>query len=140
MKTNYKIMKVYTVTRDSGANVKILKALERDGFIKIHDVMMENGRENKKVKEKILPVGVYGHGKWGEMVWAGPDCSYSNIRAIIGDRHIEDAIQLEAHVRNKHDFFVTEDRDFLDKRDQLETAFGVRIMSPTELDALCREN
>ena len=40
--------KRYSITRDSGANVKILKRLQNAGFIKIYDVMLENGRENTK--------------------------------------------------------------------------------------------
>lgn len=48
----------YRVTRDSGANVKLLKHLERAGCITIYDVMLENGRDNRKVKDKVLPVAV----------------------------------------------------------------------------------
>lgn len=126
------------ITRDSGADVKLLKALEKEGFVEIHDVMIENGRENKKVKNKILPVGVYGQTKWGECVYSDPDCTYNDIRKIIGEENINDAIQLEAHVRNRYDYFVTEDHDFLDKRQELEKTFSIKILSPIELEQLCR--
>lgn len=119
--------------------MKLLKILEKEGFIQIHDVMLENGRENKKVKSKILPVGVWDHGKWGEAVYAGPDCSYEDIRNVIGKDRIEDAMHLEAHIRNGHDYFITEDHDFIDKRKVLETKFSVRIATPVELDRMCRE-
>lgn len=127
-------MTVVTVTRDSGANVKILRKLEKDGFIKIFDVKIENGRENKKVPEKVLPVGVWGHARWGEAVYAGDDCKYEDIRKIIGHNHVKDAMQLEAHIRSSHDYFVTEDTDFLKVREELERKFGVKIITPTELE------
>lgn len=133
-------MEILSVTRDSGANVKFLLGLQNDGFIKIHDVMLENGRENKKVKDKVLPVGVYNHGKWGEFVWGGKDTTYDDVRQIIGRDNIKDAMHLEAHIRNKHDYFVTEDRDFLDKREELETKFNIKIVTPQELEKICRQN
>lgn len=129
----------YSVTRDSGANVKILKKLENTGLITIYDVLLENGRENKKVKNKVLPVGVWGHSKWGEAVYSGDDCKYSEIREIIGRENIEDAMHLEAHIRNNHDYFITEDNDFLSKREDLNKKFNVKIMTPTELEkTICK--
>ncbi len=129
--------KVFSITRDSGANVKILKSLERKRYIKVFDVMLENGRENKKVKEKVLPVGVWGHSLWGESVWAGTDNKYDEIREIIGKNNIEDAMHLEVHLRSNHDYFVTEDKDFLTKREILEQRFGVNIVTPEELEKIC---
>lgn len=128
----------YSVTRDSGASVRVLRSLEKEGYIKIFDVMLENGRENKKVKNKILPTAVLNHCRWGEAVWASEDSLYEEMRRIIGRRHIKDAMHLEAHIRNGHDYFVTEDTDFLHKRDELAKRFDVKICTPTELDAMCR--
>ncbi len=133
-------MNTFSVTRDSGANLKILLSLQKGGFIKIHDVMLENGRENKKIKEKILPVAVYNYSKWGEAVWGGEDTTYSDIRKIIGRENIKDAMHLEAHIRKAHNYFVTEDRDFLDKREELETKFNIKIVTPVELEKICRPN
>lgn len=131
---------VTTVTRDSGANVKLLRRLEREGYIKIFDVKFENGRENKKVKEKVLPVGVWGSGaRWGECVWAGADCVYADIREILGKEYAQDAMQLEAHIRNGHDYFVTEDNDFLRNRSRLEDKFSVKIVTPEELQEICQK-
>ncbi len=132
-------MKVFTVTRDSGANVKILKNLEKDSFIFIHDVMLENGRENKKVKNKVFPVAVLNHSRWNEAIISkNNDSTYDDIRKIIGNNNIKDAMHLEAHIRNSHDYFVTEDRDFLDKRQELEKKFSIKIVTPAELDRICR--
>jgi predicted nucleic acid-binding protein len=127
----------YFITRDSCANVKILKDLEQRGFIKVFDVMLENGRENKKFKDKIKPVFIVGTSLLGEMVLANKDCKYDDIRSIIGKQHIKDSIHLEAHIRNKFDYFVTEDHDFLDKRQELENKFLVRIVTPQELQKIC---
>lgn len=129
--------KPYSITRDSCANVKILKDLEQKGFIKVFDVMLENGRKNKKVKDKIKPVFIVGTSLLGEMVLANKDCKYDDIRNIIGKQHIKDSMYLEAHIRNEFDYFVTEDRDFLDKRQELEDKFLVRIVTPQELQKIC---
>ena len=57
---------LFRITRDPSANLKLLKLLEKKGFIEIHDVLIENGRTNKKVNNKILPVGEFGHALWGK--------------------------------------------------------------------------
>jgi predicted nucleic acid-binding protein len=131
--------KLITVTRDSGASVRVLRELEKAGYIKIYDVMLENGRHNKKVSEKVLPVAVMGHAIWGEAVWTADNCTYDEIRNIIGKNNVKDAMQLEAHIRNNHDYFVTEDTDFLNKRVELGLKFDVKIVTPTELKDICQK-
>ena len=127
------------ITRDSGANVKALRKLERAGLIECHDVMLENGRENRKIPNKMKPIGVWGHSRWGESVWPSEDCLYDEIRQIIGKRNVGDAMHLEAHIRSGNDVFVTEDNDFLSKRDELNAEFGCEIMTPDELTDMLRE-
>lgn len=126
------------ITRDSGANLKIIKRLEKMGFVDVYDVKYEN--ETKKVKNKVLPIGVWDRTKWDECVWAGSDCSYDSIRETIGKENIGDAIKLEAHIRMKNDYFVTEDHDFLDKRSQLKRKFKINILTSEELKKLCNRN
>lgn len=126
---------VLTVTRDAGANVKKLRDLERLGLIRCHDVLLENGRENKKISRKIRPILGYPYYVYGEGVWADENCKYNAISAIIGKEKVADAMHLEAHLRYEHDVFVSEDNDFLSKRDQLKAAFGCEIMTPDELVA-----
>ena len=134
-KTTWRKVKI---TRDASANVKILKNLENRNLIEIHDVMLEGGRDNKKVKNKILPVGVWNHSRWDEFLWASDeDNTYEELMKIVGNDKIEDAMHLEAHIRNKHDYFVTEDNDFLHKREILNEKFGVIILTPNELQKLC---
>ncbi len=53
------------VTADSGANLKLLRKLERQGLITITTVDLENGKHNK-VSDKIGPIAVWGKCKWGD--------------------------------------------------------------------------
>lgn len=127
-----------TITRDSGANVKILKKLENAGLIQVTDVLLENGRENRQVKNKEPAIAVIGHSRIGECVIAANDTPYDAIRDIIGrdPQHVKDAMHLETHMRLGNDYFVTEDRDFLDNRDALQCEFGCEIVTPHELEAM----
>ncbi len=125
------------ITRDSSANVKLLKKLENKGLIKIFDVMLENGRENRKIKEKILPIGVWGHSRWDECVWGDEDNKYDEILHLIGRQNIKDAMHLETHLRSENDYFVTQDKDdILSKRDELLKQFGIKAVSPEELQLI----
>lgn len=129
------------ITRDSGANVKLLKELEQNGYIKIYDVVLENGRENKKVKNKIVPVLVLGHARLGECVLNGKSNQYKAILDIIGNDNVKDAMYLEAHFRSGNDYFVTEDKgDILIKKDELEKQLAIKVSSPEELSEICRKD
>ncbi len=126
------------ITRDKSADLKRLKKLETQGLIEIVEIKIE-GYPNK-IKNSKLPVAVLGHTVLGEMVLAGDDCSYEDIRSIIGKHNVKDAITLEAHIRNKHDYFVTEDKDeFINegKRSLLEAKFpGLKIVTVEELEKI----
>ncbi|MEQ8367740.1 MAG: hypothetical protein RIB61_13625 [Roseicyclus sp.] len=127
------------VTRDSGANVRLLRRLENDGLIQIHDVLLENGRENRKVKQKLIPIAVWGQSRWDESVWAPEENHFDEICAIIGRCNAADAMHLEAHLRCGNDVFVTEDSDFISKREELEMTFSCRIRTPEELETELRD-
>ncbi len=73
----------------------------------------------------------------GEAVYAGVDNKYMEIREVLGADKVKDAMKLEAHLRNKLDYFVTEDNDFLKKREILKNKFGVNIVTPQELESVC---
>jgi hypothetical protein len=126
------------ITRDSGANLTILKELEKHGCIEIHDVLGEN--ETVKVENKSNPVAVVGHCKLGDgSVYAGNDCKYSGIVEVIGKDNIQDARKLETHVRYKHDYFVTEDKDdILSNWLELKNKFGIKVIDPEKLKELCQ--
>ena len=128
-----------TVTRDSGCNVKTLKKLEARGLIQLVDVDMENGKENKKIKNKVAPVGVWDVSNWGDgSVWGNStDGKFDELKKIIGKQHIQDIRQLEAHVRSKNEIFVTEDKDdILSKAKELKK-IGITVLSPEALTEYC---
>jgi len=128
--------KPYKVTRDKSADLKRLKALEKFELIEIHEVQIES--QTNKNKRKVLPVAVWDQTKWDEAVWADEDNSYDKIRELIGKHNIKDAITLEAHIRNRFDYFITEDKDeFIrnGRREELEKAFpSLKILTVTELE------
>ena len=100
--------------------------------------MTEN--QTNSIKSKILPVAVYNHTKYNECVYGDENSSYGPIRETIGKQNIGDAIKLEAHIRNNHDYFVTEDTDFLNKRRELTEKFGITIVTPLELASICNNS
>lgn len=123
---------MFKVTRDTCANIKLLKKLAAEGYITIFDVNSEN--YTKKISKRIPAALV-----WDVSTWDGPDVftdgeAYDMVRNIIGKDKIEDARKLEAHIRARNDYFITEDRDFLDKRNALKKELGVVIYTPTELN------
>ena len=122
------------VTADSSADKSLLKRLVRDGYIKVTYVTFENGREYKS-SNKILPTGVWGKTKWGESIWAAEDNSFEAIKGLVGKNNSGDAIMLEAHLRSENEYFVTEDKDdILSKMKQLEENFGIKVISPIDLE------
>lgn len=125
---------VLKVTADSGANLKLLRKLEKQGFINITVVDLENGKGNK-IKSKVGPVGVWGKFKWGDgSVWANKDSIYQDVLAVVGRLNYQDARQLEAHFRLQNHIFVTEDLgDILSNKTALKQKFGITVMSPVDL-------
>ena len=136
MNTNYRKP---LVTADSGANLKLLRALERQGLITLTAVNLENGKQNR-VSDKIGPIAVWGKCKWGDgSVWGSDDNIYQQVLSIVGVNNYQDARHLEAHYRSGNDIFVTEDNDdILSKKDTL-LELGIRVMSPEELKAFFAE-
>lgn len=126
--------KTFTVTKDVSADLKKLKTLEKSGLIKIKQVKIEN--VSKKVVDRPLPNGVWGHTKWDEMKWASDNDAqrFEQLKQIIGKGNIKDAIHVDTHIRDNNDYFVTEDNDILNVRKQLEQQFsGLKIRTPDEL-------
>lgn len=129
--------KVFSVTLDSGANLKLMRKLEREGRISIIVVDLENGKDNK-VRKKVGPVGVWGHVKWGDgSAWGSKGNIYSELLKITDKQHIQDARHLEAHYRTGNDIFITEDKDdILSKSHELKKKFNIIVMSSNELHRL----
>jgi len=92
-----------------------------------------------------LGVGVWGHSRWGHSLWGGKKMNYPHkeIRNLLfpqfhslneDDRRkaTRDAMHLAAHYMYKRDFFVTEDKHFIRKRNGLKKRFGVVVLTPKE--------
>lgn len=126
--------KPFTVTKDVSGDLKKLKKLEKAGLIKIKQVKIEN--VSRKIKDQPLPNGVWGHTKWDEMKWASDSDSkcFERLKQIIGKGKIKDVIHVDTHIRDGNDYFVTEDTDILNVKQQLEQQFpGLKIRTTDEL-------
>lgn len=126
--------KGFKVTRDSDVDMKRLRHLKDSCGIEIFDVQIDTV---SKRTEKIPSIGVYGLSKYGESIYSSDATVLNGIVKIIGMNNIKDAMKLEGHIRNKNDYFITQDHDFLDKRIDLEKKFNIKILDITELENLC---
>lgn len=101
-------------------------------------------RKSQKYKEDI-GVGVFDHSRWGHAVFGGEGVNYplEEMKKLLfpkfetlgkkaKKRAIRDAMHLATHYMHKRDFFVTEDKNFIEKRDKLTQRFGVTILTPKE--------
>lgn len=124
------------ITVDKNVDLKKLRKLEQQGKIEIIEVKIEN--TTNKVNNKVLPLAVLGHTRLGEMLLADNNSFYDHIVKIIGVDKVRDAIILDAHIRSKNDYFVTNDKDtFINycKRERLEKSFpNLEIVTVIELE------
>jgi len=99
---------------------------------------------------KIPETAVWNESPWGNAVWPDKDNSFEEIIDIISSgsfpkdrsnltdaqkRMLRDAMILEAHVREKRDIFITNDkRAFINhgRRERIENKFGTKILTKTE--------
>ncbi len=129
------------ITVDKNVDQKRLRILERQGKIEITDVKIENPT---KIKKRLFPLAILGHTKLGEMLLSDDNSFYDRIIKIIGTDKIEDAIILDAHIRSKNDFFVTNDKvAFINygKRESLEKSFpNLKIVTMVELEQIIIKN
>jgi len=161
----------YVITIDTNCintkqGMETMNKIERwhdEGLVEIvkTDVMdTEFIRASQKFREKSrkyrenLGVGVWGHSRWGHFLWGGKKRNYpfKEIRRLLFPRFerlgedekkkaIRDAMHLATHIMHDNDFFVTEDKDFLRKREELKKKFGVIIFTPRECyEELCGMN
>ncbi|MEP0190056.1 MAG: hypothetical protein ABJE00_06535 [Erythrobacter sp.] len=124
-----------TLTVDGNANQKLLRRLESKGFVELHALNMESMISNKKMNRKDMPLAVLDspHSTLDNCVIAANDTIYSNVSNVMTKDNHGDAMQLEGHIRSGRDVFVTDDRDFLDRRDALKGQFGVEVKSTKEI-------
>ena len=125
--------KTFTVTTDISADYRKLKPLEKKGVIRIISIRLENNIDRVSA---ILPTGVFSHPHEGVILSGSSNQRkvFNTLKDIIGNKHVKDCEWLEAHIRDKNDYFSTEDKDILKCRDELEKKFsGLRIRTVDEL-------
>lgn len=126
---------MYTVTRDINVDLKRLKKLAKKGLIRIVNIRIEN---NSSINSAILPTAIFDQTLFGQSRFGSAEQSdnFEKLKRIIGLKNIKDCIHLEAHIRDKYDYFVTEDDDVLGKRLLLEKEFpGLKIRNLVELES-----
>lgn len=92
-----------------------------------------------------LGVGVWDHSRYGHSLWGGKEMNYplkeirdllfpqfENLHEDEKRRALRDSMHLATHRMRKRDFFVTEEKNFRDKRDDLKKHFDVIILTPKE--------
>ena len=128
-------MEKLTVSVDRNADLKALKKLEASGLVELFAVAIEGFEDTRKLKNKEPPVAVWDSPltTWDNSAWASEDSSYEEIEKIVGRQNHGDCLHLERHIESGRDVFVTDDNDFLSCRDRLAEAFGVTILTVTEL-------
>jgi hypothetical protein len=124
-----------TLTVDGNANQKLLRQLQKKGLVELHAMNIESMINNKKLKKKDMPLAVVDspHSTIGNSVIAANDTIWPKIAAAMTKDNHGDAMQLEGHIRSGRDVFVTDDRDFLERRDKLKKQFGVTVKSTKEI-------
>ena len=128
-------MRKLAISVDKNADLKALRKLEVSGLVELYAVGIEGFENTKKLKNKELPVAVWGSPltTWGNSCWAGEESKYRAIERIVGRQNHGDCLHLERHIESKRDVFVTDDNDFLSCRDQLASEFNVTILTVSEL-------
>jgi hypothetical protein len=124
---------MYTVTADVSANYRKLKVMQLKGLISIFSIRIEN---NQNRQSAILPTATVNYAAL-DLARVGSSEqaeTFNKLKKIIGKNNIEDCLHLEAHIRDEHDYFVTEDHDILDRIDKLYREFPkLKIRTVNEL-------
>jgi len=102
----------------------------------------KKGRESKIWNQiQSFPARTIGTvGRWNHSVWNGGDVYGGDehtdleqkIKNCTPSAGIEDIDHLIGHIINKRDIFITNDKHFLEKKEELNNVIGVQIMSPKE--------
>ena len=129
------------VTVDVSADLRRLKRLESTGKIELFAVAIENHKNTRKIKNKQLPTALIGSkfATIGNSVIASETNKFHHLQSIVGKEHHADILHLERHLESDRDYFVTDDNDFLSKREMLFDQLGVQIVTVEELEDLVKE-
>jgi hypothetical protein len=127
---------------DSNVDVKLIKKTIKNIFedVEIKFLQWPVDKRNKNIKNFGLPAGEI---TWSDdnltweasnFTWAdySPTEKYECVKQIVGKNNRRDCIHFDIAIKNKCQFFLTEDKDFLQKRDHLEALSGIKIFDPSK--------
>ena len=103
----------------------------------------KKGLEKSQQYREIQGYGVFGHSRYDHAIYSGEDdggLTQSVVMALfpgkacseLSDNDIKDVMHIQAHITNKCDYFITEDKIILDAAELLKK-LGVRIRTPSDL-------
>lgn len=102
--------------------------------------------KSRRIKEYGLPAGEItwndlNHITWDELDFCAwddfkPTDRYEQIVAIVGKQHRGDCIHFDIAVKNGCLFYLTSDKDFLHRKEELEALSGIRIYDPATPNSL----
>lgn len=141
------MMKVYL---DRNVDVRWVKNSTKDvlGNIPIDFIQWPLEGKTKRVQEFGLPAGEItwndlNHVTWDDLdfcTWDdfNPTDKYEQILSIVGKQNREDCIHFDIAVKNNCCFYLTSDKDFLQKKEHLHALTQIQIYDPAISDGLDR--
>ena len=89
-----------------------------------------------------IETAVWGQSRYGTSKYGGKEDStlFDNIKEILyhsrkdlTDNQIKDSMHLQTHIKNKRDYFITDDAEhILSKKDELKEKLNIIVCSPKE--------
>jgi len=137
-------MKKIKITVDANPNQRRLRKLLKKykDKLDIYQVPFEN--ITKKIKNKTnLKSRIDIATKLSTVEEDDPedDKNIELLRRILGKNNWEDAVQVLEHINSGNDFFVTNDKGILNKKEELNKAFPkLRFGNIDDLEELLKEN
>jgi len=138
--------------KESCPYMKKIEELAKRGQIKIYitSIMETEFLKGKGYKQGIdksknysadTEVGVWGHSRWGSALYEDKDDS-NNLEKIkkilfpkieiLTDRQIKDCMHLQTTIKYNREYFITNDKNFLKKKETIKEKLGAKIYSPEE--------
>jgi hypothetical protein len=121
---------VIKVGIDQGADHKVLRRLQREGLVELRQANELEQTWERYVTQQKKGI-MLGSWNLGADVLVGDEVFEAE--KIIGPGKRLDVAHIYAAYLNECEYFVTEDTDFLDQRDELEALLGVKIRRTREL-------
>ena len=137
------MIKVYV---DRNVNVQKMRGLIQDalGEIAIDFIQWPLEGKSKRIREYGLPAGEItfddlDHLTWNELDFSSwddfhPTQHYEQILAIVGKQNRKDCIHFDIAIKNDCSYFLTSDKDLLEKKEELHSLSQIQIYDPEHID------